>query len=295
MFETLKVIFFVCFLASTLPLVTSMSLREISVTKVSSGLGVPMGELMKDSLVIYGTYAADFNNIEYAQRLNHYKDQLKAEGVKDFHFIMNASPKSALQLCSLLDIDAIDGEINVYADEFGKAGKEFGVSPGWRPNDNQMNAYLKLFGMLWGLGAWKTLPSVIGGYLGNPFAEQPWIETALAQGTSKGRFPTQALEMRDGKVVENKFASLPVVGIWGRRPLELATLRLQNMVGVSIQNWDDLRPSDEALKAGVLTQLGGCAVYDGEGKEKFTFKDEGICNVVKFEDILDKLQGKPSY
>lgn len=270
---------------------SGMALKDVMVTKVSTGLGVPVSELQKDSLVVYGTYAADFNNIEYAQRLNHYKDQMKDEGIKDFHFIMNASPKSAQQLASLLDIS---DDINIYADEFGKAGKEFGVSLGWRPNDNKMNEYLKLFGMLWGLGAWKTLPSVIGGYLGNPFSEQPWIETALVQGNSKGRFPTNALEMEGTKVV-NKFASLPVVGNWGRRPLELATLRLQNMVGVSIQNWDDLRPSDEALKAGVLTQLGGCCVYDSEGGTKFTYKDEGICNVVKFEDILDTLQGKPLY
>ena len=278
--------------ASTLSRVASLSLKDVSVVKLSSGLGTSIGSLMKDSLVVYGTYAADFNNIEYAQRLNHYAEALRKEGVKDFHFIMNASPSSAQKLVSLLDLDS---GINVYADEMGEAGKKFGVSLGWRPNDNQMNEYLKLFGMLWGLGAWKTLPSVIGGYLGNPFAEQPWIETALAQGTNQGRFPTNALEMKGDEIVSNKFAELPVVGIWGRRPLELATLRLQNMVGVSIQNWEDLKPSDAALKAGVLTQLGGCAVYDSGGAEVFTYRDEGICNVVKFEDILDKLQGKPTY
>ena len=200
---------------------------------------------------MYGTYAADFNNIEYAQRLNHYADALRKEGVKNLHFVMNASPSSAQKLVSLLDLNS---DINIYADEMGEAGKQFGVSLGWRPNDNQMNEYLKLFGMLWGLGAWKTLPSVIGGYLGNPFAEQPWIETALAQGTRKGRFPTNALEMQGDQIVSNKFAELPVVGVWGRRPLELATLRLQNMIGVSIQNWNDLKPSDAALKAG-----GSCA------------------------------------
>ena len=33
---------------------------------------------------------------------------------------------------------------------------------------------------------------------------------------------------------EYAFEALPLVGTWGRRPLELATLRLQNMVGLSL-------------------------------------------------------------
>jgi hypothetical protein len=244
---------------------------------------------MDSSLVVYGTYAADFNNIEYAQRLTHYASELRKNGCPNLHFIMNASPSSVKALTSLLDLDP---SINCYSDELGVAGKEFGVNKGWRSDDTEMNAYLKLFGMLFGLGAWKTLPSVIGGYLGNPFAEQPWIESALAQGTVKGRFPTNALEMAEnGAVRANKFADLPVVGNWGRRPLELATLRLQNMMGVSLQHWDELKPSEAAMRdGGVLTQLGGCACYDKDGREVYAFRDEGICNVAKFEDIIESMQ-----
>ena len=135
-----------------------------------------------------------------------------------------------------------------------------------------------------------TLPSVLGGYLGNPFDAQPWIEDALAVGTRKNWFPTNALEMTsDGKVIKNKFADLPYVGSWKRRPLELATLRLQNMVGVSLKNWSSLKPSDEALKAGVLTQLGGLAVYSFDGEVKYKHVDDGICDVCKFENILENL------
>jgi hypothetical protein len=261
--------------------------RTVEVKRVADGQTVAVNEMMKDSLVICGTYAADFNNVEYAQRLNHYKDRLMESGVKNFHMIMNASPKSCEALSSLLDLD---DSITLYSDEFGTAGKAFGVNRGFLPENEDVNPYLKLFGMLWGLGAWATLPSVIGGYIGNPYAEQTWIQDALATGTKKGRFPTNALDMQaDGTVVENKFASLPVVGIWGRRPLELATLRLQNMVGVSLGNWEDLKPSEEALKRGVLTQLGGCAVYDGDGNVKFEFRDQGICNVANFNDIFDAL------
>ena len=77
-----------------------------------------------------------------------------------------------------------------------------------------------------------------------------------------------------------------LVGNWGRRPLELATLRLQNMVGISIQNWDTLAPDDEQLSAGVLTQLGGCILLGNDEEVKFSWKDPGICAVASFDDIL---------
>ena len=81
-----------------------------------------------------------------------------------------------------------------------------------------------------------------------------------------------------------------MVGDWGRRPLELATLRLQNMIGVSLQNWDALRPADDQLA--VLTQLGGLAIGDGAGGLIYEWKDPGICAVCNFEDALDALDGK---
>lgn len=70
----------------------------------------------------------------------------------------------------------------------GEAGRVFGVNRGWLSEEEHSNVspYLKLFGMLWGLGAVCTLPSVIGGYIGNPFSAQPWIEAALAQGIHVG-------------------------------------------------------------------------------------------------------------
>jgi hypothetical protein len=80
----------------------------------------------------------------------------------------------------------------------------------------------------------------------------------------------------------------PVVGSWPRRPLELATLRLQSMLGISLANWQDLAPDQEALDAGVLTQLGGCLIVDND-KAVFEWKDPGICAVANFEDIMKKI------
>ena len=44
------------------------------------------------------------------------------------------------------------------------------------------------------------------------------------------------------------------------RPRPSATLRLQNMIGVSLQNWDVEGPGHQLA---VLTQLGRLAIGDG--------------------------------
>lgn len=244
-------------------------------------------------MLVLGTYAADFNAVEYAQRLRYYIPELEKRGISKFGIVLNCEADAALKLVDLVDLpcDTSDGKVTLMIDPLGKAGRAFGVGTGWRADDEEMSPYLKLFGMLFGLGAWATLPAVIGGYIGNPFTPQPWIEDAMAVGIQQKRFPTNGLELdSDGNVVTNKFAELPVVGEWKRRPLELATLRLQNMVDISIKNWKELAPNDDALKAGVLTQLGGCVVFDSaKDAVVFEWKDPGICAVANFENILEKI------
>ena len=244
----------------------------------------------KLSLLILGTYAADFNAIEYTQRLKYYLPKLKEKGISKFGIVLNCDSNAATALAECVDLQ--DNDVEIFIDEMGDAGRAFGVGRGWKPDDDDMSPYLKLFGMLWGLGAWATLPAVIGGYIGNPFRGQPWIEDALAVGQRKKRWPNTALDLDEstGEIKLNKFSELPLVGEWPRRPLELATLRLQNMLDISIKKWDDLKPSDDALKAGVLTQLGGCVVINSKtGDVIYEWKDPGICAVANFEDILDKL------
>jgi len=249
------------------------------------------------TMLILGTYAADFNAIEYVQRLRFYVPQLKAKGIDNIGLVLNCEAEAATKLVAKLDLDTdatsdkSDATV-LFVDPTGEAGRKFGVGVGWRADDEEMSPYVKLFGMLWGLGAWATLPAVIGGYTGNPFYGQPWIEDALAVGQKDGRWP-KALDINEetGEVVTNKFKELPLVGDWKRRPLELATLRLQNMVDISIKNWGDLAPRDDALKAGVLTQLGGCVIVDAKSGEKITqWRDPGICAVANFENLLRDIE-----
>ena len=271
------------------------SLAGVTARSVESGDDIDLGEFLSasspggdKSMLILGTYAADFNAIEYGQRLRYYLPELKKRGINKVGFILNCKEESAMKLCQMLDLE--DDSVTLMVDPLGAAGRKFGVGTGWRADDDEMSPFLKLFGMLWGLGAWATLPAVIGGYIGNPFTPQDWIEDALAVGQRKGRWPDNALELDENNEVSlNKFSELPLVGEWPRRPLELATLRLQNMLDISIKNWKDLAPSQDALDAGVLTQLGGCVICQDNGDVLFDYKDPGICAVANFEDILKKI------
>jgi hypothetical protein len=244
-------------------------------------------------MVVFGTYASDFNSIEYGQRLRYYLPQLRERGVQRTAFLLNCHPGAAKALAGYVDLPE---SIELWVDDTGAAARRFGVERGWLPDNKDVSPFLKLFGMLWGLGAWATLPAVIGGYLGNPFVPQPWIEDALAVGQRQGRWPDNALEiteksMEDGTValqIKNRFDELPLVGDWPRRPLELATLRLQSMLGISLAHWKELAPDEQALEAGVLTQLGGCLIAQGD-KALYEWRDPGICAVANFETILKKI------
>ena len=267
-------------------------LQGVKVTGPSSSAGsIDVGDWCSSnggrSLLVFGTYAADFNAIEYGQRLRYYWPRLRDEkGVERCAFLLNCQRPAAEKLVELLDLPS---DIDIWVDNSGQAGRAFGVERGWLPDEEEISPFLKLFGMLWGLGAWATLPAVIGGYLGNPFRGQPWIEDAMAVGIQQGRWPSNGLELSaTGSVETNKFAELPIVGEWPRRPLELATLRLQSMLGVSLQHWSELAPDEDALQNGVLTQLGGCLVLDN-GEAIFDWRDPGICAVANFEDMLEKL------
>lgn len=266
--------------------------KDITLDPLDGGSKVTLHEYLENSagrsLFVFGTYAADFNAIEYAQRLRYYLPVLKSEcDISKFGLVLNCQPEAARTLLETVDRTMLD--VDVFVDNTGDAGKKFGVERGWMPDNKDVNPFLKLFGMLWGLGAWATLPAVIGGYIGNPFVPQSWIEDALAVGQKKGRWPDTALEVDGDGTIKNKFDELPLVGTWPRRPLELATLRLQSMLGISLKNWKELAPDQEALEAGVLTQLGGCIVVEN-GETIFEWRDPGICAVVSFESMIKKLK-----
>ena len=282
-------------LSICLELLNTQTLRGVALKTLDQQTTTLESNFIKDqttNVVVFGTYPGDFNMIEYAQKISYYNDKLRQKNVDQITLVANGTPQAAQLLAKLVDLPK---NVQLLADENGQAANAFGVNRGWLPDTDSIqlrddfnlpiSPYAKLFGMLWGLGALYTLPSVISGYLGNPQGTNGWIEKALAQGQRAGRWPNTALELGpDGEVSRNKFDDLPLVGNWGRRPLELATLRLQNMIGLSISNWDELAPTDERC----LTMLGGLlCVRDGE--TLFEWRDDGICHTADFEALLQLL------
>ncbi|KAJ1473996.1 hypothetical protein T484DRAFT_1912150, partial [Baffinella frigidus] len=233
----------------------AVSLDGISLCRVSDGKQVNLGPALEPAkgktLLVLGTHPADFNMIEYSQRVRTFWPQLKEKGVDRCMMVVNGEAPAINKLKELLDIP---DEIELLADPTGETGRKFGVSRGFRPNDTSLPPALKLFLMATGLAFDWTLPSVILGYVGNPGGKREWIEAALQQGQLAGRWPAPLTLADDGAVLANQFDTTPLVGGWGVRPFELATLRLQNLIGVQFTHKDALKYSD----ARCLTQLGGC-------------------------------------
>jgi len=94
----------------------------------------------------------------------------------------------------------------------------------------------------------------------------------------------------DGSMIKNRFDNFPLLGDWGRRPLELATLRLQNLVSIQFANWDALKPVDDRC----LTQLGGLTVVGPGGQPLYSWIDEGLCDVPDMRDVLQALRSSSS-
>lgn len=262
------------------------ALKGVSLRRVGDGAQLDVGAELAGSegrtMLVLGTHAADFNTVEYLQKTRFFWPRLQEKGVDRCIMVVNGEAPACSKLAELLGLPA---EFELLADPTGEAGRRFGVSGGWRPNDSRIPAALKLFVVGIGLGPpWGTLPAVLSGYVGNPKGERDWIEASLKQGQLAGRWPPVLELADDGSVLFNKFANFPLCGNWGLRPLELATLRLQNLL-MQISNWNALKPVDSRC----LTQLGGCTIVGPGGEPLYSWVDQGLCDVPDMRSLIDSL------
>eukprot|EP00586_Coscinodiscus_wailesii_P019026 CAMPEP_0172517656 /NCGR_PEP_ID=MMETSP1066-20121228/286885_1 /TAXON_ID=671091 /ORGANISM="Coscinodiscus wailesii, Strain CCMP2513" /LENGTH=332 /DNA_ID=CAMNT_0013299775 /DNA_START=28 /DNA_END=1026 /DNA_ORIENTATION=+ len=240
------------------------------------------------TMLVLGTHPADFNTLEYLQKIRAAWSDLrdKSCGVTRCLVVINGEIRQCRKLADMLDLPA---GLEILADPTGQAGRAFGVSRGWRPDDDAIPAWLKVTVVGIGLGPpWGTLPAVLTGYFGNPWGRREWIEETLKQGQLAGRWPA-VLELNaenENAIVGNKFDDFPLLSGWGRRPLELATMRLQNLIGIQIKHWDELKPVDDRC----LTQLGGCTVVGEGGEAVYSWVDQGLCDVPDMNKLVDVLR-----
>mmetsp|Transcript_9077 Transcript_9077/g.19624 ORF Transcript_9077/g.19624 Transcript_9077/m.19624 type:complete len:342 (-) Transcript_9077:103-1128(-) len=253
------------------------------------------------TMVVFGTHAGDFNTIEYMQKIRASLPELQSKGGIDRIFVVvNGEPNQCKLIARLLDFlpatknDSLEVEVEIQllSDPTGEAGRKFGVSRGFRPDDNSLSPFVKQFCSGIGIGPpWMTLPAVLPGYFGNPNGRREWIEESLKQGQLSGRWPKiLELDERDQKTtLANKFDDAPLgVGDWGRRPFELATLRLQSLIGIQIKHWSELKPVDDRC----LTQYGGCTVVEKGGNAVYSWVDRGLCDVPDMHNILEVLSAE---
>ena len=214
-------------------------------TSITTGQGVDLGKALSatalgtKTLLVLGTHAADFNMVEYAQRVRYFLPKLQSKGVDRFMLVVNGKASSCMKLAELLELPET---MELYADPAGEAGRRFGVSRGFRPDDCRFTPALRLFCMGIGIGPpWATLGAVGSGYVGSPTGRRDYIEDALLQGQLAGRWPSVLELGPDNSIQRNRFDDFPLLSSWGVRPFELATLRLQNLVGIQFNHWEALK------------------------------------------------------
>ncbi|CAK9070642.1 unnamed protein product, partial [Durusdinium trenchii] len=229
------------------------ALASCSLQDIRSGETVEASKLLTTrSGIFFLTHWGDFNSWEVAQQVRT-AIQAKRLDASSICLVGIGSQSSGAKFAEMLELPA---DVKIYTDARASCYSALCFSRGALPQySEQLNPYLRVFLMLLGVGSPGTIRTVLGGYIGDrsrPNSATAWIDDALRQGAKKGRWPTAVPDLLgDWKMLE-----LAEVGngVWdegfgqeGLRPFELATIRLQNMVGGIIANWSDLAPEDDEL------------------------------------------------
>ena len=198
--------------------------------------------------------AGDFDSFESAQYLVDELPALDAAGVKVVAVVIG-TPAAARNFAQKTNFP-VD---RLYADERAEAVAALGCAPGWGREGGPgawaaklpfVNGYVKLLVMCAGVGSPGTLKEVIGGYFGSK--DEPQV-------------------FNTGSNVDLEWKNLfDITGKGFRRPFELATLRLNNMIDI-LGDWEALAPADPDL----LVQRGAALVLDGD-ETLYRHDDQGI-------------------
>jgi len=257
-------------------------LKDLRVPSVSSDQERAVVKQSGRQLLVLLTHFGDLSSWEYAQQLRFSLPALQEQGV-EVVAVGIGGKEAAKKFAKLNDFP----EELLYYDEQGACCAAMGCSAGFgrdsplQAQSNALSPYLRLLPMLLGVGSPGTLQKVIYGYFGDREWDPQWIKAQLAL-TATGDFPYVQPQMFDK------------VGKGYLRPFELATVRLQNMIGI-LNNWFELIPSN----ADLVVQQGATLVLDN-GSTLYKFQDKGILvyggdkGVRSIEHVLLKAQSPAS-
>jgi len=252
------------------------ALQGVEVVSVSTGQVVPAARKTGKVLLAFLTHFGDLSSWEYAQQLRLAVPELQAQGVE----VMAVGIGGASAAKLFAKRTGFPEEL-LYYDETAACASALNYSPGFgrdspaQPQSNGASPYLRLLPMLLGMGSPGTLGKVVYGYFGDRSVDPAWIPATL-KATATGAFPYVAPEMFDR------------LGAGYLRPFELATVRLQNMIGI-LNDWDNLIPANQDL----VVQQGGTLVLD-QGEAIYRFDDKGILVYAPVNEAVTAALGAPS-
>ncbi|KAG1676150.1 hypothetical protein FOA52_004990 [Chlamydomonas sp. UWO 241] len=237
-------------------------LQGLKVVRASTGEEVELLSLWQPlpgskTIIPFMTHFADLSSWELAQKLVKVMPTLEASSVEVFSVGLGTQA-NAQEFARIMRFP-LD---RLFADPDGVCYKALGFSPGFAP-DLQISPYAKLVPMLAGIGSPGTLQEVIRGYVGD----------------------------KEAKPVYEGSTPFDVLGTGYQRPMELATLRLFNMIGI-LPKWAELSPPNEEL----LVQQGGTVAFEGtdtmfrhddSGILKYTDVDQLIRTVLQADVVVD--------
>lgn len=144
--------------------------------------------------------------------------------------------------------------------------------PGGIPNDDKLlrsvaTAWLNYNAMCAGIGSPGTLREILRGYFGDKQAPERFQDDDIVKVGSLLQIGPGVGPTRIGNFKYNQWFA-DERGY--QRPVELATIRLKNMVEV-LTKWDDY-----VTNVDTIPQRGGTYLFDSDGSELYSYKSRGV-------------------
>jgi len=243
----------------------------------------------KKSLVVLLPQLGEFDSSEYCEFLLAAQESLAEKNI-ELRVIGIGNTVAAKNFCEFTglspDVLRLDPDANIHKELGLYAGPDLSIPdnvsddvlkfflrqlPGGVPNDEEQlrpiaKAWLDYNAMCAGIGAPGTLREILRGYFGDKNAPERFRDDDVVKAgfieIGPGVGPTKI-----GPLAYNQWFS-DEKGY--QRPVELATVRLKNMVEV-LTKWDD-------YVSNLLTipQRGGTFLFDADGTELYSYKSRGI-------------------
>jgi hypothetical protein len=226
-------------------------------TRVSDGKIASIWDDRPDTdwfLTIVLPQLGDFDSLEYAWWLR--REMLKIPANKiTLRAIGIGDRNSGLKFCEYTKFPPEWLFVDPNAEIHSLLGLYGGLKAKLPILSSSQNAWLNLMLMCAGIGSSGTLAEVWRGYKGDRRSPQLIADDEI---------------IKAGMLPPIRGSLFKTVGTGFQRPMELATLRLQNMVEV-LSNWSVYVP-----KSDYLTQRGGTFLFDRQGNLAYEHRDRGI-------------------